>query len=95
MSWLEAYRCGARVDDTLPVMSNGAEQPDPNPEGGERDSSADAEAEAWSAIVRRGRRVVAVHSEPWQDDPAHPIAMSDAQFLIEPKPDERGASTAA
>jgi len=39
---------------------------------------------ARSIITKHGRRVVAVRAEAWQDDPARPVAIANAHFLIRP-----------
>lgn len=41
-----------------------------------------ADTHAKSTITRLGRRVTAMRSEAWQDDPLRPIAVAEAQFLI-------------
>lgn len=37
---------------------------------------------ASGIITKRGRRVVNVRAEAWQDDPARPVAMAHAHFLV-------------
>lgn len=37
---------------------------------------------ARGVITKRGRRVVNVRVEAWQDDPARPVAMAHAHFLV-------------
>ncbi|HZO14805.1 MAG TPA: PaaI family thioesterase [Polyangiaceae bacterium] len=37
---------------------------------------------ARSIITKRGRRVVTARVEAWQDDPARPVAMANAHFLV-------------
>jgi uncharacterized protein (TIGR00369 family) len=39
---------------------------------------------ARGIITRQGRRVAAVRAEAWQEDPASPIAVAHAHFLILP-----------
>jgi uncharacterized protein (TIGR00369 family) len=39
---------------------------------------------ARGTITRTGRRVVNVRAEAWQDDPAKPIALASAHFLVVP-----------
>lgn len=40
--------------------------------------------ETWArgVITKRGRRVVNVRAEAWQDDPSRPIATANAHFLV-------------
>jgi acyl-coenzyme A thioesterase PaaI-like protein len=37
---------------------------------------------ASATITKRGRRVVNVRAEAWQDDPSRPIAVAHAHFLV-------------
>ncbi len=39
---------------------------------------------AKGIITKHGRRVVNVRTEAWQDDPARPIAIGNAHFLVAP-----------
>lgn len=39
---------------------------------------------ARGVVLRRGRRVVNVRAEAWQDDPSRPVAMAVAHFLVVP-----------
>lgn len=40
---------------------------------------------ARGIITKHGRRVVNVRAEAWQDDPARPVAIGNAHFLILPR----------
>jgi uncharacterized protein (TIGR00369 family) len=40
---------------------------------------------ARATITRHGRRIANVRAEAWQDDPAKPIAVSSAHFLLVPR----------
>ncbi len=42
------------------------------------------DTQARATVTRQGRRVVNVRAEAWQDDPARPIALASALFLVKP-----------
>lgn len=44
---------------------------------------------ARSIVTKRGRRIVNVRAEAWQDDPERPIAMAHAHFLLPRAPRAR------
>lgn len=37
---------------------------------------------ARARVTKRGRRIVIVHAEAWQDDPSKPIATANVHFLL-------------
>ena len=43
---------------------------------------------ARATVTREGRRVVNVRAEAWQDDPARPVALASALFLVKQEPPE-------
>lgn len=48
-------------------------------------SARAVDTHARATVTKRGRRVVNVHAEAWQENPARPVASATVHFLVTPE----------